>query len=398
MILAHKIELSPTAAQRVYFAKACGVARFSYNWALAEWERQYKAGEKPTKYGLVKLQNSIKGKEFPWMSEVTKCAPQYAIHNLEKAFKNFFRDCKKPKTQRRFHYPKFKHKGKHDSFRAAEKEANVILKNFKIRFPKIGWIKMCENLRFKGKILFVTISRTADKWFATFQIETEIKSIVRENQSSIGVDLGIKNLATLSDGTVFENPKALRSKLGKLRRLSKSLSRKTNGSSNRQKAKMKLAKLHYQISCVRSYALHQVTTYLTKNYPLIGAETLNVRGMLKNRKLARAISDVGFGEFSRQLQYKSEWYGSKIVWADLFFPSSKMCSNCWCINDNLTLNDREWMCEACHTHHDRDTNAAINLKTLAEKSSVTACGDDVRLDFTIQQSSMKQEFETRKVG
>ena len=387
--LAHKIELDPTAAQREYFARACGVARFSYNWALAEWNRQYKEGGKPNVYALVKLQNATKDANWPWMREVCKSAPQYAIHNLGAAFKRFF-----AKLARR---PKFKRKGERDSFRAAEKEADVSLKGCRVRLPRIGWIRMREALRFTGKILFVTVSRTADRWFASFLVETEIKPIARENQAAIGVDLGIKNLATLSDGTVFENPKALRSNLGKLKRLQRSMSRKKKRSANRAKAKVKLARLHYRIKCIRKYAIDQVTSYLTKNFGRIGAESLNVKGMLKNRKLSQAISDVGFGEFGRQLEYKAALYGSTVVWASRWFPSSKTCHVCGSINDSLTLRDREWGCKECGTHHDRDANASNNLKILAEKSSVSACGEVVRLD-SVKRTSVKQELSAKKVG
>jgi putative transposase len=398
--LSHKIELKPSLAQVQYFAQASGVARFSYNWALTEWKRQYKAGEKPSVYGLIKQQNAVKGQEWPWMRDVTKAAPQYAIHHLGKAYQNWWRDLKRPKGKRLgVKPPKPKKKGHHESFQVADNGKSAVKPSGKaVKIPRLGWVKMCEELRFEGKLLYVVVSRTADKWFASFTVETEVLSIARESQAAVGVDLGIKTLATLSDGTKFENPKPLRNQLGKLRRLCRSLSRKVKGSKNRAKAKVKLARLHYRIACIRKDCLHRITTFLVRNYSLIGAETLNIKGMLKNRKLSRAISDLGLYEFRRQLEYKGKLYGSDVVFASQWFPSSKTCHMCGCVNEHLTLADREWVCAECGTIHDRDINAAINLKLYAMKSMVSACGADVRPEGNLGQSATKQELNYRKVG
>jgi putative transposase len=387
--LAHKIELDPTVAQAIYFAKACGVARFTYNWALAEWKKQYQEGKKPRESELAKQLNSIKAIEFPWMLEVTKTAPQHAILNLGSAYKRFFKKQGK--------YPRFKKKGNRDSFRADDgpkgKYSDAVkIVGKEITLPRIGRVRMKQKLRFgNGRIISVTVSRTAHKWFASITVEVEHTKPIRENQAVVGVDLGIKSLVVLSDGTVFENPKALMSNLNKLKRLSRSLSRKQKGSANRKKARMKLARLHYRISCIRKDALHKVTTFLTKKYTLIGIEDLNVSGMVKNRKLARAISDIGFGEFRRQLTYKSELYGSNLFVADRWFPSSKTCSSCDAVKETLELSERSWIC-ACGAEHNRDVNAAINLKMLAESSSVSACGADVSLGLTTEQTTTKQEI------
>jgi putative transposase len=386
--LAHKIELDPTVAQAIYFARACGVARFTYNWALAEWKMQYQEGTKPNWFAINKQLNSIKAVEFPWMSEVTKCAPQQAIKNIGSAFKGFFK--KKSK------YPQFKKKGIHDSFRAdngpQDKYSHAVkIVGKEVTLPRIGRVRMKQKLRFKhGRIISVTVSREAHKWFASITVEIEHTKPIRENQAVVGVDLGIKSLAVLSDGTVFENPKALRSNLKKLKRLSRSLSRKQKGSANRKKARMKLSRLYYRIRCIRKDALHKVTTFLTKKYTLIGIEDLNVSGMVKNRKLARAISDVGFGEFRRQLTYKAELYGSNLFVADRWFPSSKTCSTCGKVKETLELSERSWVC-ACGAEHDRDVNAAINLMNLAVSSTVIACGADVSLCLTTEQTELKQE-------
>jgi putative transposase len=386
---AHKIELDPTVAQAIYFAKACGVARFTYNWALVEWKKQYQEGSKHKEFAINKQLNSIKSIEFPWMYEVTKRAPQQAVKNLGSAYKRFLKKQGK--------YPRFKKKGVHDSFRAdngpVDKYSHAVkIIGKEVILPRVGKVRMKQTLRFNnGRIISVTVSREAHKWFASILLEIEHTKPIRENQAVVGVDLGIKSLAVLSDGTVFENPKALRSNLKKLKRLSRSLSRKQKGSANRKKARMKLARLHYRISCIRKDALHKVTTFLTKKFTLIGVEDLNVSGMVRNRKLARALSDVGFGEFRRQLTYKSELYSSNLFVADRWFPSSKTCSQCGLVKETLELSERSWCCLACNTIHDRDVNAAINLKMLAESSSVSVCGADVSLGLATEQTVMKQE-------
>jgi len=373
MLMVHKIELAPNVAQRAYFTQASGVARHAYNWALAEWKREYEAGGKPSEVSLRRRYNAVKPVEFPWALDVTKCAPQQAIKNLGTAFQRFF------KGQGR--YPKFKKKGIHDSFRAengpAKAGADAVPTDGKrIRLPKIGWVKMREAVRYDGQIKSVTISRCADRWFAAVSVETDQLTHSRKNQGAVGVDLGVTTLATLSDGTKITGPKAHKAKLDRLRRLSRSLSRKKKGSSNRRKAKMKVARLHAQIANIRSDALHKLTTELVLNHDLIGIEDLNVRGMTRNRRLARSVMDQSFHEFRRQLEYKAAWYGSEIVHADRWYPSSKTCSECETVNSDVVLGVSEWTCGTCGVVHDRDINAAVNLKNMAVSSTVTACGPE----------------------
>ena len=402
MIITHKIALDPNEAKRSYYARASGTARFAYNWALAEWKKQYFAGEKPSEASLRRKLNSIKNQQFPWMREVTKNAPQQAIKNLGTAFKNFFAGTGK--------YPQFKKKGQHDSFRADngqdKQHPNAVeVKGKRVKLPVIGWVKMREALRFDGKIKSAVVSRTADRWFISLTVEIEHVAPIRENQAVVGVDLGIKALATLSDDTPpIESPKALGRNLKRLRRLSRSLSRKLKGSANRLKAKAKLARLHARIANIRHDALHKLTTDLVKRFDTIGIEDLNVRGMMANRHLARAIADVGMSEFGRQLTYKAIMHGSRVVMADRWFPSSKKCSHCGHLHADLKLSDREWRCEACGVIHDRDRNGAINLKNFAaglcgdtaELQAVTACGGegaDVGPAAAVKPASVKQEPE-----
>lgn len=384
MIVAHKIALDPTAAQEVYFRRACGTARFAWNYALAEWQRQYRAHReneglpKPSQLSLRRQLNAVKRQQFPWMLEVTKAAVQHAIINLGTAFKNFFEDLAKYRRgelkRKDIRRPKFKKKGQHDAFRADNGPGTFACDGYRIKLPRVGWVRMREGLRFAGKPLSVTISRMAHRWFASIAVELDHVPPTRENQAVGGVDLGVKTLATLSDGMKIEGPKALRRYLGKLRRLSRSLSRKVKFSANWRKAVERLARLHLRIANIRRDALHQATTCIVRKFALIGIEDLNVRGMLANRKLARAIADIGAYEFRRQLAYKAPMRGSQIMATDPFFPSSKRCSVCGWLYAELTLDEREWTCANCGARHDRDENAAINLKQFAESSPATACG------------------------
>jgi putative transposase len=243
----------------------------------------------------------------------------------------------------------------------------------RVNLPIIGWVAMREEVRFAGRILSATISRQADAWYASFAIEVEHEPDVRIDDTVVGVDLGITALATLSEGSKVAAPTPLRRYLQKLKRLSRSLSRKQRGSRNRAKAKTKLARLHRRVADIRVDALHQLTTSLTR-YRTIVIEDLNVAGMLANRNLSRAIADVGFFEFRRQLRYKAAMAGSTIVVADRWFPSSKLCSTCCAKNDSLSLTERTWTCVSCDTSHDRDVNAARNLARYAESSPASACG------------------------
>lgn len=364
-MLAHKIELKLNNKQKTYCAKAAGVARFSYNWALNEWQKEYAAGLKPSDPSLRRKLNSIKRSEFPWMLEVTKNAPQMAIIQLGQAFKNFF--------AKRASFPRFRKKGIHDRFTLSNDQFSVDAS--RIRIPHLGWVRMRESLRFEGKIVSATISRCADKWFVSIHVETSKPiSIENENQVAIGIDLGLTQFATLSTGEFILGPKPHKAKLQRLKRLSKSFSRKQKGSANRTKARAKLAKLHYQIASIRSDAIHQLTTRLTENFSTIVIEDLNVKGMVRNKKLSRSISDMGFYEFRRQIEYKAKLKNKKVIVADRWFASSKICSTCTMKNTEITLSVREWECQYCGTKHHRDINAAKNLEKLAVSFTVSACG------------------------
>lgn len=407
----HKIRLVPTTAQRDYFARACGTARFSYNWALAEWKRMYEARKAdpslaaPSEITLRRQLNAVKAEQFPWMADVTKCAPQQAIKNLGAAMQHFFRRVKtKKKSGHGYGYPAFKRKGVRDSFRAdnGPKDAAssaVEVVGRRIKLPRCGVVKMREEVRFPGRVLSATVSRQADGWYVALLVDTDQFLTSVADRGGVGVDLGVKSFAVLSSGEVVPALKPHRSAQSRLRRLSRSLSRKVKGSRNRAKAKAKLARLHLTIANVRKDALHKLTHHLATRYSHVAIEDLNVSGMLHNRHLARSIADSGFAEFRRQLEYKAEMTGTVVSVVDRFFPSSRTCSDCGELNRSLTLAQREWTCLGCGVVHDRDLNAAKNI--LAASCAVTACGAEGSggtLRRAVKPSAMKQESSVSYFG
>ena len=363
MIRGHKILLYPNNAQATYFAKACGVARFAYNWALSEWKNRLESGESVTESKLRKELNMIKRKQYPWMYEVTKCAPQLAIKNdLNNAFRNFF--------GKRAEFPTYRKKGIHDSFSISNDQFETQEK--KVWIPILGWVKMAEELRFNGKVIGAAVSRTADRWYIAIQVEMPDTVVAHTNENqAVGVDLGVKVLVTLQDGTKIESTKASKRCERKLRRLNQELSRRQGArkgekkSNNFKRTTRKISRLYARMANIRADATHKLTTMLTREYGLIGIEDLDVKEMMSNHTLARSVADMSFYEFRRQLEYKAVTAGTRIVVADRWFPSSKMCSNCGCINEDLCLSDREWTCNNCGAHHDRDINAALNLRNYA---------------------------------
>ena len=398
MILAHSIRLDPNNLQATYFSKAAGTARFAYNWALSEWQKQYDDWKedhhlpKPTQGALRRQLNTVKREHFPWMLEGTKNAPQMAIMQLGRAFGNFIAG----RTRR----PRFRRKGVHDRFTLTNDQ--FILEGLRIRIPNLGWVRMREPLRFSGKILSATVSREADHWQVSIAVETDAPVLLpnAENQGVVGVDLGVSALATLSTGECIIGPKAHTAQLARLRRLSRSLSLKQKGSRNRAKARRKLARLHARIGNIRRDALHKLTTDLTRRFRVIGIEDLNVGGMMKNRHLSRAIADMGFHEFKRQMTYKAAMRGGTVVVADRWFPSSKTCSNCGSVIKDMALSIRLWTCPACGAQHDRDVNAAINLRNMAVSSTVSACGEEgagFGCRIGVKPSLMNQEVSTEPI-
>jgi putative transposase len=367
-IFTHKITLRPTSQQLAVLTCAVGVARFAYNWALAEWERQYRTGGHPSECALRRELNSIKREQFPWMLDVPKAVVQQAIKNLGRAFSRFFK--------RQAKYPRFKRRGQHDSARFDNGPGTFEFDGARIRLPIIGWIKTREPLRFQGRPLSATVSRTADRWFVSIPVEVVVRTAVRENQAAVGVDFGLTSFATLSTGEKFEAPKPLAKMLKKLKRACRSTSRKCRNLANQRRAARKLARIHCRIACIRQDFLHKFTTGLTQRFGAIGIEDLNVQGMLRNHSLARAISDAGWPEARRQLVYKAALAGAVLVIHDRWFASSKTCSACGLVNSTLSLATRMWTCK-CGTLHDRDVNAAINLlPSTVSCTGSNACGEE----------------------
>ena len=368
----HKIALEPTADQERQFKRAAGVARFTWNWALAEWKAWYKAGKKPSAMALKKHFNAIKGELFPWVYDSPRDANAQPFANLDKAYKRFFGGDAK--------YPKFKKKGKcRDAFYVANDKFHV--EGDVITLPRIGKVKMREALRFGGKVVCATVSRTANRWFVSISVEVDLPVLACENQASrVGVDLGVKNLATvagLDDDINIEGPKPLQAALKRLARLNRSLSRKVKGSKNREKARLKVARCHARIAGVRADALHKLTTWLVRTYGCVVIEDLGVKGMMRNGKLARVISDMGFGEFRRQLDYKQALSQAEVIVADRWFLSSRCCRKCDVVSAGLTLKDRVFHCEnrACGHVEDRDIHAARNLERYPGlPGNLYACG------------------------
>jgi len=389
MLLAHKIALDPNRAQRLYFARAAGVARFAYNWALVEWQRQYKAGEKPSDVALRRQLNAVKREQFPWMYDVTKAAVQEAIIDLGTAFRAFF--------EKRGKYPRFKRKDGRASFCAANEAGTFRADGERIKLPVVGWVRMRESVRFSGPLKRAMVSLEGGRWFVSLMIETDDVQPVLQPVAAVGVDLGVTALATLSTGEVIVGPKSHAAALKRLRRANKAQARKRRGSANFRKAKARLGRLHARIANIRRDALHKLTTGLTKTYRTIGIEDLNVRGMAANHHLARAVMDGGFFEFRRQLDYKARLYGSRIVIASRWYPSSKTCSCCGVIKETLALSQRTFTCDDCGFEAGRDHNAALNLARLAASSAVTACGEArsgaVRKS-RVKRASVKQEENT----
>jgi len=367
----YKSELDPNNIQKTSLKKNVGAARWAFNWAL---EKKKEALDKkvkiPTKIDLSKQFTPLKGKEIFWAYECSKWVFQSAFLDCDAAFANFFRNHKKNG------FPKFKSKkGIKQSFRVD----NVKVFEKLIQLPKIGKIKLKEKnyLPQNVKIFSATVSCRADRWFVSVLIEEELKEQVEAKNKVIGVDLGIKSLAICSDGTIFENPKALKKNLRNLKRKQRKFSKKQKGS-NKEKARKRLAKLHFRISNIRKDCLHKTTSKIVNENQVIVLEDLKVSNMINNHKLAQAISDVGMYEFRRQIEYKSKWKGRVVVFVDTFYPSSKLCSKCNWKKEDLKLSDRIFKCENCGNTLDRDLNAAKNLEKfyIVGSTKINACGDE----------------------
>lgn len=369
MILTHKIRLNPTEEQKCFFIQAAGTARFTYNWALDQWNRITDAGG-TTNGNALKMQfNALRREQFPWTYEVHRDATAQPFNDLDRAFKRF-EDIQKGKIRihtndkprqdgREKGYPRFKSKKRtRPSFYIANDK--FVLDEHWVRIPKCGWVNMAETLRFDGKIMGARVCQDGLNWFISIRVEITVDTAYWNDFDPTGIDVGISKLMTLSDGNVAENQRTTLVHQRQLRRLNKKLSRQVEGSHNWWKTVYKLRALHTKIRNQRQDYLHKWTSYIATSYGIIGIENLNVAGMMRNKNLAKHIADASFGETFKFLAYKQYLYGSALIEVDRFFPSTKMCSDCQSIQE-INLSDRVYCCGSCGMTKDRDLNAAINI-------------------------------------
>ncbi|MCS6960238.1 MAG: RNA-guided endonuclease TnpB family protein [Pseudanabaenaceae cyanobacterium SKYGB_i_bin29] len=381
---AYTYRFYPTPEQEVLLRKTIGCARLVYNRALAVRKEAWEHRQEQVGYGATSalLTEWKRQEDLQFLNEVS-CVPlQQSLRHLQSAFTNFFAG--------RAKYPVFKkkqHGGSAEYTKSAFRWKNGQLFLAKCNEPlPIVWSRELPQGSEPSTVI-ITLTPSG-RWMVSILVEEEIAPLP-PTENKVGIDLGLDSLVTLSNGVKVKPPKRLKAKLRQLRRAQRALSRKQKGSKNRAKARMRVAKIHAQIADARKDFLHKLTTQLVKENQLIAVEDLAVRNMIQNHKLACSISDAGWGELVRQLQYKCEWYGRQLVKIDRWFPSSKQCSNCGHIAETMPLHIREWECPMCHAHHDRDVNAARNI--LAAGLAVAVCGATVR---PARAGAMKQKSKS----
>jgi putative transposase len=399
---AYRFALDPTPRQRRALASHCGAARVAYNWGLAlvkaRLDQRQADPSVPLPWTLLDLRrewNRAKDQAAPWWGENSKEAYSSGLDGLARALKNWSdsrRGCRKGRS---VGFPRFKKKGRsRDSCRFTTGAIKVLPDRKHVQLPRIGILKTHESTRKlarrleqgTARILAATISRQADRWYVSFTVEVERAVAPGNGKSSVvGVDVGVRHLAVLSTGAPpIPNPRALEGSLRTLRRVGREFARRKPGSRRRYHTRCRLARIHGRAANLRLDAMHKLTTSLATEHGIVVVEQLNMAGMLRNRRLARALADAGLAELRRQLGYKTTWYGSRLVVADWFYPSSKTCSTCGWVKAKLTLAERTFTCDACGLQIDRDLNAARNLAKLAQHvarsgwETQNARGADVR--------------------
>ena len=380
---AFKTELDPNNVQTTRLRQHCGAARWAYNWGLERIKQAAEAGEKwPSAIDLHKQLNAIKGTDaLPWAYEVSKCAFQEALRNLETAVKNWSASKSGKRKGPKLSFPRRKTRKR--GLGGCRFTGVIKVFGGAIQLPRIGLLRLKEHDYLPaGKYAQATITEQAGHWFVSVVAESAtIKPELTAPKGSpvIGVDVGIKTLVTDSDGDTHANPKALTAKTKQLRRWQRRLSRRVKGSKNRAKARVKVAALHKQVADIRKNAHNKACRAIVNKRPaIIVIEDLNVKGMFKNRKLARALADAALGNFARVISYMAADAGIEVRKAGRFFASSKLCACCGWKKENLTLSDRTFICDDCGHTMDRDLNAAINLKNTVSSTGIYACGDRVR--------------------
>ena len=363
MLRAYKYRIYPTDEQQVMLAKTFGCCRFVQNWALGLRKDAYEKEKVSIPYRDLqdKLVHELK-EEKEWLKEVSSQALLNALKNHETAFRNFFRD---PKVG----YPKFRSRKGRQSFQCPQ-HCSVDFSSGTISIPKVNGIPAKLHRKFVGNVKTVTVSKEpSGKYFASVLVDTGIKEPLppeRNAENTVGMDMGVETLVVCSDGREFQNHRYLKKSLDKIVSLQKSLARKQPGSANREKARVRLARAYEHVTNQRKDTLHKITYRLTHDSQVKTCcmEDLNVKGLSRNHHLASSILDAGFGMFADMLEYKCRWYGVNFVKIDRFAPSSKTCSHCGYVYKDLKLNQREWTCACCGTRHNRDFNAAVNIKKL----------------------------------
>jgi putative transposase len=396
MLKAYKYRFYPTEEQEKFLARQFGCNRFVYNWALNQKTKAYQETKKGLSRFALDKQLTVLKKELEWLGEVASQPLQQALGNLDKAFTRFFKEKKG--------FPKFKHKHgtQTSSYPQGVKidfEAGIIT------LPKVGIVKTVFSRAFEGTIKTTTISRTpTNKYFVSILVEVENQNFNHADteEQALGIDLGLKDFATLSSGEKIAHPKHLEQHLKRLKVLQKRLARKKKGSANAKKAKLKVALLHEKVSNTRKDFLHKLSTRLVQDFNTLCFEDLNIKGMMANHKLARHIGQSGWGMFKQFCEYKAQWSGKHTRTIGRFEPSSKLCG-CGYWNHDLTLATREWTCPSCQTRHDRDVLAANNIKRFAFKkndtlvhSSVDSRGEPVELPS--KDGTVKQEVQNVSFG
>lgn len=363
MEYSYKFRIYPNIAQAQQIHRTFGCCRFVWNHYLAQRIEAYRETEKsPTRFIQDKDLTSLKKQEETiWLREVDATALQSSLQDLDTAYQNFFRRVKKGEKPG---YPKFKSKHDHrQSYKSKCTRTNIKVLDKAVRLPKLGLVKCRVSKEVKGRILSVTVSQSpSGKYFVSICCTDVEINPMPPTGAVVGIDMGLKAFAITSDGVEYPNHKYLAKSQKKLAKLQRQLSRKSKGSNRWEKARLQVARLHEHITNQRHDMLHKLSTDLVRNYDLIAIEDLASSNMVKTHKLAKAISDAGWGEFRRQLQYKAAWYGKEVVAIDRFYPSSQLCSACgaqWSGTKDLSV--REWTCPQCGAQHDRDINAAKNI-------------------------------------